>query len=438
MLNRLAAGNVKVTGNRLTINFNCEGQIKKFFTTNRFFAEYNSPIDNMPNAILIIPFLATVAPVAWANQAEIHVETVDENFLQSLETVKKSMQTFYPRLKLGGSVQAKNVVKLHVDSEHKGLMLFSGGADSLATYIRHRGENLTLVHVYTDLAPKKQAERNGDIVHIREFCARNNLPLRTISSNFKFVPDGLMLSSYDKFIDEETDFNWWTRVMHGLALIGLSAPLAYTEKTEKLYIASSYTAEFVGGWGSHPDIDNNVKWAGIKVVHDGYDLSRQAKMNIIADYAKNIDKNFILRCCMKPENGENCNRCEKCSRTIVGLELAGLDPSKYGFKIETETFSSIRNKLEKGEWEFGDDQRFMWGDLKGHACQKNSVVHPEAKAFIEWLSTMNVNSFPSAIGRSKFDLKRYMWPLFECAPSSLRRILKKFYYFCLIVFPFMK
>lgn len=438
MSNKLTVGNVKVTGNRLIVNFNCEGQIKKFFTTNRFFAKYDSPIDNVPNAILVIPFLATAAPVAWANQAEIHVETVDASFIQSLKIVKRTLQKFYPWLKFGGSVQAKNVVKLHVDSEQKGLMLFSGGADSLATYVRHRNEDLTLVHVCFDLVPKKQTEQNHETVDIREFCARNNVPLRTISSNFKFMLDDLILNSYEKGIEEATDFSWYERVMHGLALIGLSAPIAYTEKIEKLYIASTYTDEFVGGWGSHPDIDNNVKWAGIKVVHDGYDLSRQEKMNIIADFAKNIDKNVIFRVCIKPENGENCNRCEKCSRTIVGLELGGIDPNKYGFKIEPNTFSLMKNNLLKGEWLFGEDQRFMWGNIKKHADQKNNIVHQEAKAFIEWLSTMNVNSFPSATGKPKFDLRGYMYPLFKCAPCSLYRKLNKFYYFCLRVFPFIR
>lgn len=439
MANRLTVERISTTDNRVTVKFNCVGRIKKFFMTNKFFAEYSVPIETTPESLLVIPFLAAVMPITWASNAEVNVENIDQTFLESLETVKNSMQRFYPRLRLGGTITAKKVSKDSISPSQKRMVLFSGGSDSLATFIRHRNENLTLVHVYNaDITQQKKANRNMDVAYIKNFCSRNKLPLITISSSFNAMLDYLMLSGFDKYIDEETDYSWWGRIMHGLALIGLCAPITYILKIEKLYIASSYTKDFSGGWGSHPDIDNNVKWTGMTVFHDGYELSRQDKMNIIADYAKNFDRDFTIQSCFELKNGENCNHCEKCARTIVGLELAGMDPNKYGFKVTNGTFQEIQNKLLKGAWYFGDDQRFMWGDIKSHAYQKDNVIHQEAEALIEWLLNTDVNSLPSAIGKPKFDLKTYMRPFLNRSPYLLYRILKKFYYFCRIVFPFMK
>jgi 7-cyano-7-deazaguanine synthase in queuosine biosynthesis len=438
MENKLTVDQIRTTGNRLNVKFVCEGQIKKFFEANSFFVEYNTSIEHVPEEILVIPFLSIVMPIAWAGDAEVNVEKVDSAFLESLGVVKKSLQSFYPKLRLKGSLNAEAVAKPHAEGQRGKMMLFSGGVDSLATYIRHRNEDLTLLHVYTaDITQQKKANKDVDIAYIKDFCDRSGLPLRTVSSNFMDVIDRLMLSRYDKYIGEESNNNWWGRIMHGLALIGLCAPIAYAEKIGKLYIASSYTAEFSGGWGSHPDIDNNIKWTGMKVVHDGYELSRQDKMNLISDYAKTVATDFKLQCCFDLTN-DNCNRCEKCSRTILGLELAGFDPNKCGFRIEDNTFSSIKDKLAKGTWFFGDDQRFMWGDIKKHAYQKNRIVHPEARALIEWLSKTDINSLPSTTNKTKFDLKAYMRPLFDRSPYMLYRVIRKFYFFCLIVFPFVK
>ena len=428
-MNRLTVSKIQVAQNQLRVSFDCKGQIRKFFIKDKFIAEYDTPVEKVPEAILIIPFLATICPIAWANQAEVFVETVDATFLSSLDLVRKTLQKFYPQMKFINKVQVKNIVPSPVESRLKRMLLFSGGIDSLATFIRHQDENPILVSVQeADFASDDKEEQNmGRMTlsmniaseYLEKFCSMVKSESRIIRSNWIFVLDSFMLGMYL----EELQGDWYARVMHGLAFSGLCAPLAYIKKVDKLYIASSFTAEAQIPWGSHPDIDNNVKWTGTKVEHDGYELSRQDKMFLIADYIKNNQLELQIRSCSPGRDlGKNCSRCEKCSRTILGLELAGIDPNKHGFSVDAETFSDIKINIANRTWRFGDDEVYMWTDLQKHASNAKEMPHHEAKVLIDWLSNINVESL-----RAKPIRSRRVNPFFKMLPYPLFKLTKKLY-----------
>lgn len=361
----LSVKSVRAFGNRLMIDFECRGQISKFFRTDEFYADYNASIQDVPEEILVIPFLGAVLQIVWANHAEIRVDAIDEVFLESMDAYKVFLQDLYPKLSLGGRFVAKRVSGRSLGSQSGSMMLFSGGVDSLATYIRHRSEHPTLVCMHGgDISLGDAAAWKNSITPIAEFARVNRSSLGTVHSNCREMLDELMLRVFDDCLKEPN--NWWGCVMHGLAMLSLCAPLAYVQKIGKIYIAASGTCEDSGGWGSHPLLDNSVKWSGTHVVHDGYELSRQQKLLLISEYAKKCDGQIRLRCCVDSSGG-NCGRCEKCSRTILGLELAGLDPNEYGFEVEPDTFLHIKRELLSGGWAFGSGLLPMWEDIKRHA-----------------------------------------------------------------------
>jgi len=431
----LTVKSVRANGSHLTIDFECRGQISKFFQTNQFYADYNTSIQAVPEEILVIPFLGAVLPIVWANHAVICVDAIDEIFLESMEAYKRSLQKLYPKLSLGGRLVAKHASKQNLGFQSKSMMLFSGGVDSLATYVRHRNERLTLVCVHGgDISLRDNVAWKNSIVPIGEFARNNKSPLRTVRSNFKEMVDFLMLRVFDDYIEE--DNNWWGRIMHGLAMLGLCAPLAYVQGIGKLYIAASHTSELPEGWGSHPLLDNNVKWAGTQVLHDGFELSRQEKLLVISEYVKNDDGQVMLRCCFDSVGG-NCGHCEKCSRTIVGLELAGLDPSKHGFKVEADTFLRIKRELLNGAWHFGDNIVYMWSDIKRHAYLKKNIVHPEAKPLIEWLENVDVSHLQTKSKQAhQYDFGKKLIPFFKSLPGPLYRISRRYYDFFTQMLPF--
>jgi len=431
-MNKITASRVQVSGNRLIVDFECKGKIKKFFNITKFIAEYDASIEGVPEAVLIIPFLSTIAPIAWANQADVFVESVDATFLSSLDSVKETLQKFYPKIKFSGKIQAKRIESPHVKTRTRRMALFSGGLDSLTTFIRHEDENPILVSIQdVNFTSRNWSKRESEWMNI-SFATLEKMfnslksEKRVIRSNWMFVPDLFMLGIFA----EELSGDWYTRVMHGLAFIGLCAPLTYIEKVDKLYIASSYTADAKIPWGSHPDIDNNIEWTGTKVQHDGYELSRQNKMFLFSDYIRRKKLNLQFSSCtdilsrklFSPGVGKNCNHCEKCSRTILGLELAGLDPNEHGFSIDEQTFPRIKRNLEGRVWQFGDDEVYMWTDLQKHARNVKEIRHQEAKVFIEWLNGVDVKSL-----RCRVVKKRRSDLLLMALPYPILRLAEKMY-----------
>jgi hypothetical protein len=424
-MNSLTVRNIEASKNLLKIEFECEGPIRKFFSKNTFYVEYNTPVEGTPEAILVIPFLATACPVAWAVGAEIRVQEVDKVFADSLENIKRVFQRFYPRLKFSGILRANNTVELHYVDRPRSMALFSGGVDSVATYIRHQAENPIVVSIHgADIDLSNTAAWDTAIEYVATFSRRNGAELRVVRSNFRSILDKLMLSSYS----EDIGGDWWTRIMHGLALLGLCAPLTYTDHIGKLYIASSYNKEFRKPWASLPEIDNKVKWNGTTVTHDGYELSRQDKIEIVAKFITDCDHTLRVRSCLDPRNGENCNVCEKCSRTIVGLELAGIDPSEHGFNVKTDTFQNISENLTGGKWSFGDDEMYMWSDLKRHADFNRSLSHQEATLFINWLLKTDLNKIKSKRKRRTTALLwKIIAPVLKNTPYEFYKIPRNIY-----------
>lgn len=433
-MNRLIVKSVDATGGKLTIDFDCIGQIKKFLRGNRFFAEYSTSIEDTPESILVIPFLSTVCPIAWANPAEVYVETVDETFLQSLENVRLALQRFYPRINFSSKIYVNRIVTSHVNVRTKSMMLFSGGVDSLATYIRHQTENPVLVAVHgSDVHVNDYEHWRVVAKNFKEFSKANGATLRTVRSNFCDLVDDLMLKIYYEALHGD----WWSRVMHGLAFLGLCAPLTYVDEIGKLYIASSYTADFHKPWGSAPEIDNNVMWTGTRCVHDGFELSRQEKMQMIAEYIKRKRCRLNIRSCntrgegLKRSEVGNCcsSKCEKCSRTIVGLELAGLNPNSHGFDINANTFSNIKENLKNQKWLFGDDRKYVWTDLQRHARHAGTLPNPEAEELINWLINVNVETIGSKV--SNYQLIQLFLgtvaPSFKYLPYSIWRLNRRVY-----------
>src|SRR5208337_3123909 len=115
----------------------------------------------------------------------------------------------------------------------------------------------------------------------------------------------------------------------------------------------------------------------------------------IAGYIKNEYNSLYIRSCWASDKGNNCSKCEKCSRTIIGLELAGINPNDHGFSIEADTFANIKENLMNGKWIFSYDEQYMWNDIKGHAYYAGAFPHPEAEDLVNCLLNSNIRAAKS-------------------------------------------
>jgi hypothetical protein len=218
--------------------------------------------------------------------------------------------------------------------------------------------------------------------------------------------------------------------------LGLCAPIAYANGVGKLYIASTFNATYNEPYGSAPEIDNNVAWTGTKCIHDNYEFTRQDKIQMIAQYVKSgrARSKLYIQSCLKSEKMDNCSNCEKCARTIIGLELAGLNPINYGFNISNDTFLKIKKNLTNGAWFFGNDDVFMWTDLQRHAFCTRTLPNPEAKIVIDWLKKVDLKNLKIKVTKKRV-LSRIVTPFFKFLPSPLWEANRKLFDTLLLIFP---
>ncbi|MHB9286502.1 hypothetical protein ACKVMT_05625 [Halobacteriales archaeon Cl-PHB] len=419
---------------RLEVRVSRSPRLARFFAEETFVATYDVDLSGVPESVLVIPALAHVCPVAWAAGADVAVDRVDARFVEALEDVQETLCEMYPEFMAGGDLQYGEAVSEPParDTDGHGL-LFSGGADSTASYVRHRDEDPTLISVHGWVVGVDEADRWGKTQdHIEQFADGRGLDTRYVRSNMlQFLDTPMLHAHFKRYLDG----SWYSGVGHGLGLLGLCAPLTYRDGLGTLYVAATHTEEFDVPWGSHPTIDDNVAWTATEGKHDGYGLSRQEKLELIADYIRQDAPTLTLRTCTNDEAGGNCGECEKCYRTAVGLLLAGVDPNDHGYELHSETYERIRAGFENGEWLLGEDERFMWEDIQRHVDLDRDYPSPEARAFFEWLATVDVADLVergrpplrhrlvrAAARHTPYPVYASLYPVYDQIKHSFRRV----------------
>ena len=87
-------------------------------------------------------------------------------------------------------------------------------------------------------------------------------------------------------------------------------------------IASSYFAGELFPWGSHPLLDPCLASSSLEVRHEGIHLRRLEAVRALADRPEAL--RYLMVCGEAPVDAVNCGRCEKCLRTLLEIDLAGV------------------------------------------------------------------------------------------------------------------
>ncbi|WP_404445276.1 peptidase [Sutcliffiella horikoshii] len=333
--------------NRVDYIYNINGEISKYFNQeNVLFLEYNKNISKVPFSILAIPFIANIAPLIWITDSVIYLEELDEVFYKSLDEVKKGYQAMFPSMNFKGSIIVKKLVNNEYEINTQSAALFSGGLDALTTYIRNKNSNPILITEYAwhEQRIQKNETWEADKKNALLFGTSNNLTNIFVESNYgTIIRSNLVDKDYSKKLGD----TWWHGLHHGLAIISAAIPIVFEMRIQTLFIASSNTPAFKVTCASDPTVDNKIKFASGKVIHDGYELTRQKKLNMVLNNSSDLE-NIQLRVCFKQE--QNCCKCEKCLRTIMGIIAEGHDPRNFGFNLpegSVEMSDFLSNALRK-------------------------------------------------------------------------------------------
>lgn len=336
-MKELRVNNISVgkEGQRIEYSYSFSKNLGSFFNAkNPFYVEYDQEIKNVPESLLVIPFLSNIMPMSWFVGFDVYIKECDQTFYNSLKILKAQFFEFFPENNLGGTLYVENLIDNQIHGSNTSL-LFSGGLDSYDSLIRNFDKNPYLISIHgADVEIKDKIRWDKFVKFNNEEDLLNHSRLFYVESNLR--------EFYTYRVNLLTDLGWWGGVQHGMALLGVLAPISYKYGITDIRIAASATHEVSYSWGSSPKIDENMKWANTHVTHDGYDQRRTDKIDNVVDFVNRTGNQMKLRVCYADERvGYNCNKCHKCQRTILSLILSNADPKDYGFEIPENFYKLI-------------------------------------------------------------------------------------------------
>lgn len=394
MKNRIIIEKVNITQNRIDYDYKVEGEWAEAFNLDeKFFVEYNLDLTSLPQSIAVIPLLANLLPMAWVYDAQIITPVCDKTFLDSIPDIKKGYEDMYPMMELKGELIVEKTEENHYVKDGGTGAFFSGGVDAFNTLVCHNDEKPTLITLWgADIKLNDIKGWEKVLNHLKTTTEEFDTDFVTVKSSFRLFSNEGVLSNAVKISGD----GWWHGFHHGIGIISHGAPIAYLLSKSTLYIASSFHISQKGQYvcASDPTIDNFIAFADTKIVHDGYEQTRQDKVANITAFTKETGKKIPLRVCWESSGGGNCCKCEKCFRTIMGIYAQGFNPNNFGFDYTKEEFKTLvknmrfKSAFERGSLRYGPIQKAMRKNLKKSETPKE----------IRWFYSIN----PSKIGKHPY------------------------------------
>jgi hypothetical protein len=129
-----------------------------------------------------------------------------------------------------------------------------------------------------------------------------------------------------------------------------------TRRFTTVAIGSSWPAEHLVPWGTHPLLDTRYGSASLEVRHEALGVSRVEKLERLRGRAWSLAR--LVTCSDAPAGDSiNCGRCTKCVRTLVEMEASGTLEHARSFPPHRVTAATIAGlELDNGT-------EYFWGRL---------------------------------------------------------------------------
>lgn len=402
MVNKICVLSTHINSVKIEVVYEVKGEIKKYFNPEEhsFWSEYSSPVDDVPVGIAVIPFVCNVLPLVWLTNTELELEELDIDFYNSIEKFKLGYVNMYSMLKFEGCVKVNKLTDNRYETSGKVASFFSGGVDAFATLIAHISERPILLTIWgADIRHEDIVGWKNVVGHVEKTVQTFDLQKVYVKTNFRYFINEKELNRLVQFSGD----SWWHGFQHGIGLIGHAAPIAFSNKLFRVYIASTFTKSDHATCASDPTIDNYVSFCNCSTYHDQYEYSRQNKITHICRYVKDTHRQIELRVCWQSSGGKNCCHCEKCYRTIFGILAEGEDPLNYGFEYSAKELLGfgyqIRNKLLMIPL-----IRILWKDIQNRFIDNRENL-PQFQE-LNWIYTYDFDKINSNFYKRILLLKR--------------------------------
>jgi len=267
--------------NTIVWKYKLPRKLKRYFLTNMFFASYTKAyLSKIDESILNIVPTSFVAPIIWASGCKLYVDSLDETFYNSLVTLKKLQKMILGNAQKDGDIIVGKLIKNKFRGKHLGL-LFSGGVDSTASFIRNMERKPILFYIWGVDIPYYEVEMGKRVMkRVLKFAREMGVRVRFVRSNARDLNE-IMLSKHFRTTDV-----WWSRLGHTLILLGLVSPLTY-DVNKVLMAATIKMSRDIPIYSCYqPQYVNSIAWADVKVRLDGSDMARIEKMVLLAQNPK--------------------------------------------------------------------------------------------------------------------------------------------------------
>jgi len=212
---------------------------------------------------------------------------------------------------------------------------FSGGIDSFYSVLKHRDEITHLIFVHGwDIEIGHSARLALVSAALREAAAELGKPLLEVRTDIRSFCDPLF--PRNRYV--------------GAMLASVS--LLLSSQISKVYVPSGNHYGVLAPCGSHPLVDPLWSTEQLTIMHDGAEASRLDKLASFV--GEPIPLRWLRVCLSRSADAYNCGRCEKCIRTMIGLNVTGLSESCATLlpSLDLEEVSRIRIRTNtRHEWE---------------------------------------------------------------------------------------
>jgi hypothetical protein len=334
----------KLSSRKITYMIDLPEDLQRYLIKREFSLGYNIPISKK-SELLLIPAVSIILPLALIKRKRIKVSSIDKNFYLNMLRLGDLLHNMYPLIPNDVKLQPGRMMCTRIEGKNVGLF-YSGGLDSTLLLYLHRDEKPYLFTIWGTDIPLQERRIWFDTYALalkacRKLRCRGNIFIR-----FENPLNMKMLT--EDFRTELRGNSWWEGLQVGVTLPSLIAPVANPLNLRTVYIAVGIPSKFKIPWGDVREVYETTSFADVKVVSDGYSLTRMEKARKLREiFSAGTVPKLELRSCttiFKKLGKLNCNHCEKCIRTILELWLTGTDPNEVGFEIN---YSQLINDLKK-------------------------------------------------------------------------------------------
>ena len=392
---RISDAKLSKNGYRIENTLHIPEQLESYFKDFTFYVEYDRDVSKVPLGILNIPALSSVLHFAWAVGCDVKMGELDETYLRNMKKVKSlfSSNPAYGFLSFDSSLDVSKSTENVFEKQNRQSLLFSGGLDSMASYIHRKPERLIMIwglDIPTTWIWHGQSIGFWD----RVVKTYEHLPLTFIKSNTLDIYDLSRLYSLGK----EDTAGYYPAFAYSLVTFGLCPPSTVGD-VDNVMMASTYPTRQYGdpdypfqNYKPHHLVDRHLGWANIETLDVETEYNRPEKIEKFIKPYFDVNGPSVIRVCghrgflkhRRDITKLNCGICDKCGRAIAHLSNYEINPADCGFDIHGKTFSQIKNNIISKRYN-PEKEKYFWGELKKHINEDLTNDFYGSRSFLRWL-----------------------------------------------------